>query len=88
MPPPLQFHVVTPRPVVINKAALIDYRLKIHGVPVAWRTQITEWDPPRFFVDTQRRGPYKAWLHRHMFVAQDNGTLCLDDVDSSPPVGW
>lgn len=32
--------VITPGPVEMRPGALIDYRLKLHGVPVRWRTRI------------------------------------------------
>ncbi|HMO64849.1 MAG TPA: CDP-paratose 2-epimerase, partial [Verrucomicrobiota bacterium] len=38
-PPFLHFEVVTPDPIVMRAGLLLDYRLKIHGVPVKWRTE-------------------------------------------------
>ncbi len=83
----LQFHVVTPLPIEMRDGALIDYRLKVHGFPIRWRTRIESWDPPRQFVDTQLRGPYALWYHKHRFMPADGGTLCVDEVDYRPRGG-
>jgi ligand-binding SRPBCC domain-containing protein len=63
----LGFRVVTPGTIEMRRGTLIDYRLKLHGIPVRWRTRIEEWDPPHRFVDAQLRGPYSLWEHTHEF---------------------
>lgn len=80
-PPELKFQITTPQPIMIKQGTLIDYRLKVRGFPVKWRTEIYVWDPPHAFVDRQLRGPYKQWIHRHTFVEIDkNNTLIEDEV--------
>jgi ligand-binding SRPBCC domain-containing protein len=86
-PPWLKFEVLTPPPIVMRPGLLIDYRIKIHGIPISWRTEILEWDPPHRFVDTQLTGPYTLWHHTHTFTEQDGGTLCRDDVRYRPRGG-
>ena len=76
----LNFEILTPRPIPMYAGALIDYRLRVHGIPVRWRTKITTWEPPLRFVDEQIRGPYRQWIHEHWFVEKDGGTLCNDEV--------
>ena len=60
---------------------LIDYRLRLHGIPLFWRTEISVWEPPFRFVDQQLRGPYRLWHHLHTFEELDGGTFCRDVVD-------
>lgn len=79
-PPELRFRVLTPLPIEMRRGALIDYRLSLDGVPFRWRTEITEWDPPHAFTDTQLRGPYHTWVHRHTFEEVEGGTLMRDEV--------
>jgi ligand-binding SRPBCC domain-containing protein len=79
-PPFLKFEVLTPAPIVMRSGLIIDYRLKVHGVPIRWKTEILDWEPPHRFVDTQLKGPYKLWHHTHTFEERDGGTLCRDVV--------
>jgi ligand-binding SRPBCC domain-containing protein len=83
-PPWLKFEVVTPPPIVLRPGALIDYRIRVHGLPIRWRTEIVEWNPPHRFIDVQLKGPYTLWHHTHTFEERDGGTLCLDDVRYRP----
>ena len=86
-PPWVRFEVLTPDPITMGAGTLIDYRIRIHGVPIRWQTEITCWDPPHRFVDVQRRGPYTLWEHTHTFEDKDGGTLCRDDVRYRPRGG-
>jgi ligand-binding SRPBCC domain-containing protein len=86
-PPWLRFEVLTPAPLEMRAGALIDYRIRVHGIPIRWRTEITEWNPPRSFVDVQLRGPYTLWHHTHTFEERDGGTLCADQVRYRPRGG-
>ncbi len=79
-PPFLRFAIVTPGPIDIQAGALIDYRLRLHGVPLKWRTEITAWDPPHRFIDQQLSGPYARWVHEHRFADLGGSTLCADSV--------
>ncbi len=97
----LDFAILTPRPIVMGVGTLIDYRLRIRGVPVRWRTRIAAWEPVGSFapdrarfVDEQVRGPYRVWRHTHTFEAlaasrsmPEGGTRCGDRVEFRSP-GW
>jgi ligand-binding SRPBCC domain-containing protein len=84
-PPWLHFQIVTPPPIDMREGALIDYRLRVRGVPLRWRTLIKEWQPPHRFVDEQLRGPYQQWIHEHTFEPRDGGTLARDRVRYAVP---
>lgn len=80
-PPFLHFQVLTPNPIAMFSGTKIDYRLRLHGIPIRWQSEISEWQPPIRFVDRQLRGPYRLWYHLHTFEEQDGGTLIRDVVD-------
>lgn len=86
-PPWLHFEVLTPAPIEMRVGLRIDYRLKIHGIPVRWQSEITAWDPPHRFVDEQLSGPYNLWHHEHRFEERGSGTLCVDLVHYRAPGG-
>ena len=86
-PPWLSFSVLTPEPIEMRPGALIDYRLRLHGLPLRWRTLIEEWQPGVRFVDRQLRGPYRLWHHTHLFEAVPGGTLVGDRVHYAIPLG-
>lgn len=86
-PPWLSFRIITPGPIEMRPGAEISYRLRLHGVPVRWLTEITAWEPGRRFVDEQRRGPYRLWHHTHTFEAVPGGTLIGDRVRYRLPLG-
>ena len=79
-PPWLSFHILTPLPIRMCEGALIDYRIRVRGIPMKWRSEITVWEPPYRFVDEQLRGPYRLWHHEHRFSEVDGGTKVEDRV--------
>jgi ligand-binding SRPBCC domain-containing protein len=85
-PPWLRFHVVTPQPVDMRAGALIEYRLRLRGIPISWLTRIEEWTPGVRFVDVQLSGPYRLWHHVHEFEPDGaGGTLMRDTVHYALP---
>jgi ligand-binding SRPBCC domain-containing protein len=86
-PPWLHFEILSPIPVPMHAGATIDYRLRLHGWPLRWQTEITEWDPPNRFVDEQRRGPYRVWIHEHNFTECRGGCEMEDRVRYAVPGG-
>ncbi len=80
-PPELNFHITTPQPFEVKQGTLIDYKLKLRGLPVRWRTEISIWNPPHSFTDKALKSPYKQWIHRHIFTELgENKTLIEDEV--------
>lgn len=90
-PPFLGFGVVTPAPIPLQTGTVIQYAMRLHGVPVTWVSAIQRWEPPHCFVDTQLRGPDRFWHHTHTFEALPGGrTLMRDEVRYQlpfPPLG-
>lgn len=84
----LHFRILTPRPIRMHAGTLIDYQIRLLGIPLQWRTEIETWEPPFRFSDTQIRGPYKLWRHTHEFLEVPQGTLMTDRVRYQMPLGW
>jgi ligand-binding SRPBCC domain-containing protein len=86
-PPQMRFQMITPEPIAMGVGTLIEYRLRVHGLPLRWISRIDEWDEGRRFADRQLRGPYKLWLHSHEFEAVPEGTKVNDHVRFELPLG-
>ena len=80
--------MLTPPPLTMAEGLIIDYQIRLYGVPIPWRTRIDVWEPGVRFVDRQVRGPYRWWYHEHRFEAVAGGTKVIDDVEFAPRVAW
>ena len=85
-PAAMAFSIQGPLP-PMAQGARIDYRVRVGGLPVRWRTLITKWEPGRSFVDLQEAGPYRVWWHEHSFEADGERTVMEDRVYYAPPLG-
>jgi ligand-binding SRPBCC domain-containing protein len=86
-PPWLRLRVLTPRPIDMSVGTRIRYRFRVRGIPARWHSEITAWEPPLRFVDEQRCGPFRYWLHEHTFLAREGKTIARDDVCYRVPGG-
>jgi ligand-binding SRPBCC domain-containing protein len=82
----LRFRIVE-APERLTRGSLLRYRLRLFGWPIGWRTEITDWRPPRGFTDLQLAGPYRLWEHTHRFVPAAGGTEVYDHVRYRVPGG-
>ena len=87
-PPWLQFSIRTPMPVEMREGLEIEYRIRLYGVPMRWRSRIDIWEPRQRFVDRQLAGPYLWWRHEHRFVPSGDATRVIDDVEYVPRAAW
>jgi ligand-binding SRPBCC domain-containing protein len=87
-PPWLHFRILDQSTPEIQEGTIFNYQLKIHGIPVRWRSRIESWEVNRQFVDTQLRGPYKLWHHTHLFEEVPEGTKMTDRVIYELPFGF
>ncbi len=88
----LRFHLVTQPPPAMAAGTRLEYRLRLRGVPVRWQSEITVWEPPFRFVDEQRIGPYRVWIHEHRFAGErrpdrEPVVVASDKVDYAVPGG-
>lgn len=86
-PPFLNFRITSLPEGDVQEGSHIEYRLRVHGVPVAWRTRIEEWHPPYRFVDVQEKGPYALWHHTHELESSGAGTVVRDRIRYRLPLG-
>lgn len=86
-PPLLKFHIKNISSQAVSEGTIINYRLRVRGVPMGWRTRIAEWKENQRFVDIQEAGPYRIWHHTHEFFAVPGGTLMTDVVRYKVPLG-
>lgn len=78
-PPWLRFRILEAPP-ALTKGSLLVYRLRLFGVPIRWRTEIVDWQPPYGFKDVQLAGPYRRWEHTHRLSSVAGGTEIRDRV--------
>lgn len=87
-PPWVHFQLLSPRPILFGAGTLLDYRLRLHGIPFRWRTRIDSWEPPHRFHDHQDRGPYARWEHSHFFEPDgEAATIIRDRLEYALPLG-
>lgn len=87
-PPYMGFDVLSEVPETMYEGLMIGYRVKpLFHIPVEWITEITHVREKKFFVDEQRKGPYKIWHHEHHFEETENGVLMTDIVTYEMPFG-
>ena len=78
--------ILTPQPVAMRRGTTIEYRLRVWGAALRWKSLIAEWKPGVEFVDYQLRGPYALWRHRHRFSEEEDGVRVDDLVEYSLPL--
>ena len=79
-PASLDFKFTEPPPAELHVGSSIDYRVRLYGVPVHWRTRIEFVQAPKKLVDVQEKGPYALWRHRHIFSDAGHGRTEVKDV--------
>lgn len=86
-PPETAIRMLNGDGLAMKEGALIDYELRVKGLPLRWTSRIAVWSPPVRFVDIQLRGPYRSWIHQHLFEESPDGTVVGDEVDYQVPGG-
>ncbi len=84
----IDFRVHTAVPEKLYEGLIIRYTIRpILGIPLTWISEIKTWREDRYFVDEQRRGPYKLWHHEHHFREVEGGVEMTDVITYRMPFG-
>jgi ligand-binding SRPBCC domain-containing protein len=86
-PPELHFQLLS-GPEQLHLGARVTLQGRRWGLSQRLVSEVTVWEPENRFVDEQREGPFKKWIHTHQFEAlADGGTRVTDRIDYEPPGG-
>ena len=84
----MDFKILSKVPNEMYEGLIISYTVKpILGIKMNWVTEITHIKDKKYFVDEQRKGPYKMWHHEHILIETDNGIIMKDIISYIPPFG-
>lgn len=86
-PPWLNFEIVSSTDGEVRAGTELEYRLRWLGVPMGWKSRISEYERSRHFADEMLSGPFVSWYHRHVFTEVPEGVEMLDDVAYELPLG-
>ncbi len=84
-PTRLGFIILTPAPIKMDTGRLIDCKIYLMGIPIHWRSLITDFELPHMFIDQQIKGLYTMWHHTHTFHEMDGRVEIKDRVVYSIP---
>lgn len=88
-PEDLDFMIMGDLPPVMYEGMFIRYTIKpMLNIPVEWVTEITKIKPGEYFIDEQRKGPYRLWHHEHHFRQVRDGVLMTDRLCYEIGLGW
>ena len=85
-PPEMNLETISPAPDPLRRGCTLDYRLRIRGLGITWRSMISEWVPGVHFADVQVRGPFALWRHSHDFEEVSGGVVVRDRIDYALPL--
>ena len=88
-PQSMGFIVRTELPDKMYEGLMIEYTVSpMLGIPMNWITEIKTVKNHSFFVDEQRKGPYRIWHHEHHFKEVEGGVEMTDIVSYELPLGF
>jgi len=88
-PQSMGFIVRTELPDKMYEGLMIEYTVRpMLGIPMNWITEIKTVKNHSFFIDEQRKGPYRIWHHEHHFKEVEGGVEMTDIVSYELPLGF
>lgn len=82
----LNFKVLNKSTEKIQQGTIINYQIKLYGLPMTWQTEIEAFEKNKFFIDNQLKGPYAKWHHTHDFIPLGQGTIIRDEIRYKVPM--
>lgn len=87
-PPDMAFEILAGADEPMYPGQIIQYKVTVlPGMRTIWLTQITHVQEPIRFIDEQRVGPYRLWIHEHRFQPMNGGVRMTDHVTYALPYG-
>jgi ligand-binding SRPBCC domain-containing protein len=88
-PEDMTFNIISEMPEKMYEGLIIIYKVApMLNIPLTWVTEITHISENRYFIDEQRKGPYRLWHHEHHFREVEGGVQMTDilhyDVGKGP----
>ncbi len=83
----LHIRLLTPSPGRVATGTVLEYRVRLFGLPARFRCFVREFDPPARFLATQVRGPFDRWEHRGLLLEDGEGTWLEDRITYKLPLG-
>jgi ligand-binding SRPBCC domain-containing protein len=71
----------------IGDGGELEFRVRLGPFWFRWLARHTAYEKDRCFVDEQIKGPFRRWVHRHEFQAENGKTLLTDTVEYNLPGG-
>lgn len=88
-PPEMGFQIIGEASKQIASGDFIEYRVKVPVLGrISWLTEIKYVENGFSFVDEQRVGPYKLWIHHHRLLEVEGGTSMTDEIRYVLPFGY
>lgn len=88
-PEDMTFNITSEIPEKMYEGLIIIYKVApMFNIPLTWVTEITHISEYHYFIDEQRKGPYRLWHHEHHFETVEGGVQMTDilhyDVGKGP----
>lgn len=78
-PMPVQFNMVEP----LSEGSRADFTMWAGPIPIRWVALHSNVSQLHGFEDSQERGPFEFWHHKHTFMAiDDHFSEVIDEIES------
>ncbi len=73
---------------LIGAGESVTWEARHLGVRQRLTVVITEFERPHYSRDVMTQGAFRTFAHDHRFLPHESGTLMIDDVTFTSPLGW